>query len=82
MAADRWNRLRAWTGGFGTARRIESSSASSHRRAMDQSGCAIGGQEGAAGSHGRATASPAITQDHGADDDPQRHEPAPPAHRA
>ena len=77
MATDRWNRLRAWTGGFGTARRIESSSASSHRRAMDQSACAIGGQE-ARGLPRPRHGEPRHHDEHDAGDDPHRHQPAPP----
>src|SRR2546427_11252311 len=44
VATERWNRLRAWTGGFGRERRIASSRASSQRRATDHEGwSAIGG---------------------------------------
>src|SRR2546423_7034789 len=47
IATDTWNRLRAWTGGFGSARRIASSNASSQRRATDAvAWYAPGGQGG------------------------------------
>src|SRR3954469_7367630 len=42
MATDVWKRLRAWTGGFGRARRIASRRASSQRRATDHVGFSDG----------------------------------------
>src|SRR5437764_8614831 len=39
IATDRWNRFRAWTGGFGSERRIAPSAASSQRRATLQTFC-------------------------------------------
>src|SRR5712691_10431930 len=41
MAAEVWNRLRAWIVGAGSARRIASSKASSQRLATDHSGCSV-----------------------------------------
>src|SRR5438093_5795366 len=56
MATERWNRLRAWTGGLGRARRIASRSASSQRRATDQVGLLATWGHAGARSHGRVAA--------------------------
>src|SRR5260370_28875729 len=56
MATERWNRLRAWTGGLGRARRIASRSASSQRRATDQVELFATWGHAGARSHGRVAA--------------------------